>query len=423
MKTLLKVSLIVFLIANFSYSQDAWEVQNSNTEEWLHSVYFLDEDNGWVVGANGTILNTVNGGEIWTQQNSGTTKELLDVQFVNDSTGWVVGDSTILYTKDFGKNWNKYEQDYIGDIKSVFFVDQNHGWICGYGDYILKTDEEVFEYVYDWDPIAVEERNWQGVFFIDNRIGWFFDCVGICKTEDGGYTIVEEYDLPLCNSIFFLNSKLGWVGQGWQGMTMGGPLNGEIKFTGDSGAHWSTQNEYIYIRSIIFFDEQSGLALGVNGGGANVSAILLKTTNGGETWESQSILSIEGFRIVDFYFCDLNTGWIVGMDGLIMRTTTGGFSSIPIEENIGIKEFKLSQNYPNPFNPSTHIKITLPTSENVTIKVYNLLGEEITTVVNSKLSAGIHTYEFDGSNFASGVYLYRIKAGEWTDVKKMLLIK
>ena len=179
----------------------------------------------------------------------------------------------------------------------------------------------------------------------------------------------------------------------------------------------------LYIRSIIFFDEQSGLALGVNGGGANVSAILLKTTNGGETWESQSILSIEGFRIVDFYFCDLNTGWIVGMDGLIMRTTTGGFSSIPIEENIGIKEFKLSQNYPNPFNPSTHIKITLPTSENVTIKVYNLLGEEITTVVNSKLSAGIHTYEFDGSNFASGVYLYRIKAGEWTDVKKMLLIK
>jgi len=100
MKILLKVFLIVFLIANLSYSQDTWIVQESNTGEWLSGVYFLDENRGWVTGGNGTILNTLNGGDIWTQQNSGTSESLFDVKFINDTTGWVVGDEIILYTKD-----------------------------------------------------------------------------------------------------------------------------------------------------------------------------------------------------------------------------------------------------------------------------------------------------------------------------------
>jgi hypothetical protein len=85
--------------------------------------------------------------------------------------------------------------------------------------------------------------------------------------------------------------------------------------------------------------------------------------------------------------------------------------------------FELSQNYPNPFNPSTTMEFTLPKSEFVTLKVYNVLGEEIKTLVNNKLQAGNHTYEFDGSNLASGVYLYRIEAGEFQQVRKMVLIK
>jgi hypothetical protein len=87
------------------------------------------------------------------------------------------------------------------------------------------------------------------------------------------------------------------------------------------------------------------------------------------------------------------------------------------------KLYSLRQNYPNPFNPSTTIEFTLPTSEFVTLKIFNILGEEVTTLVNDKLQAGVHTYQFEGSNLASGVYMYRIEAGEYNKVMKMILLK
>jgi hypothetical protein len=93
------------------------------------------------------------------------------------------------------------------------------------------------------------------------------------------------------------------------------------------------------------------------------------------------------------------------------------------DKYVRLKEFKLYQNYPNPFNPLTTIKLTLPKSEFVTLKVYDILGEEVTTLITKKLRAGNHTYQFDGSNIASGVYLYKIAAGEYTDVKKMILLR
>jgi L-ascorbate metabolism protein UlaG (beta-lactamase superfamily) len=87
------------------------------------------------------------------------------------------------------------------------------------------------------------------------------------------------------------------------------------------------------------------------------------------------------------------------------------------------EKYSLYDNYPNPFNPSTKIEFTLPKSEFVELKVYTILGEEIATVVDGKLPAGYHTYEFNGSNLASSVYLYKIEAGEYQDVKKMILLK
>lgn len=87
------------------------------------------------------------------------------------------------------------------------------------------------------------------------------------------------------------------------------------------------------------------------------------------------------------------------------------------------KEFSLSQNYPNPFNPSTTIEFTLPKSEYVELKVYNILGKEISTLVSEKLNQGSHTYTFDGSNLASGIYYCQLTAGEYREVKKMILLR
>jgi hypothetical protein len=96
-----------------------------------------------------------------------------------------------------------------------------------------------------------------------------------------------------------------------------------------------------------------------------------------------------------------------------------------IDENqrFSIIDYYLLQNYPNPFNPSTSINFSLPQTEFTELKVYNILGKEISTLVSNKLNQGNHTYTFDGKNLASGVYYYEIVAGDYRDVKKMILLK
>ena len=85
--------------------------------------------------------------------------------------------------------------------------------------------------------------------------------------------------------------------------------------------------------------------------------------------------------------------------------------------------FNLSQNYPNPFNPSTTIKFQIANSEFTTLRVYNTLGKEVATLVSNKLNPGSHAYTFDGMNLASGVYYYQLVAGDYREVKKMILLR
>ncbi|MDZ4712689.1 MAG: T9SS type A sorting domain-containing protein [bacterium] len=86
-------------------------------------------------------------------------------------------------------------------------------------------------------------------------------------------------------------------------------------------------------------------------------------------------------------------------------------------------EYSLYQNYPNPFNPETNIKFDLPEDNFVTIKVYDILGKELFTLLNDFRNAGRYSINFNGSNFASGIYYYKIKAGEFESIKKMILLK
>ena len=86
-------------------------------------------------------------------------------------------------------------------------------------------------------------------------------------------------------------------------------------------------------------------------------------------------------------------------------------------------EFTLAQNYPNPFNPVTSIDFGLPENSEVTITVYNVLGQVVTELVNGELEAGFHKVVWSASNMASGVYFYRIAAGDFTATKRMVLMK
>ncbi len=86
-------------------------------------------------------------------------------------------------------------------------------------------------------------------------------------------------------------------------------------------------------------------------------------------------------------------------------------------------QFSLSQNYPNPFNPTTQITFTLPKASNVTLTVYNVLGQQIATLVNGKNEPGEHSVSWNALNIPSGVYFYRIVAGDFVQTKKMVLMK
>jgi len=109
-----------------------------------------------------------------------------------------------------------------------------------------------------------------------------------------------------------------------------------------------------------------------------------------------------------------------------LSKTSSAQGNKDFDEKIEIKipdSFELSQNYPNPFNPSTTISFAIPKSANVELSVYNVLGEKVAELVNGSLSAGYHSVTFDASYLTSGIYIYRISAGNNVSVKKMMLMK
>jgi endonuclease/exonuclease/phosphatase family metal-dependent hydrolase len=112
----------------------------------------------------------------------------------------------------------------------------------------------------------------------------------------------------------------------------------------------------------------------------------------------------------------------------VLTSFSIGVLGIDEGNNLHPEELKLFQNYPNPFNPSTNIRFSVPTeasdfSLETTLKVYDILGEEVTTLVNEQILAGNYEVNFDATNLSSGIYLYKIQAGKFSDVKKMILIR
>jgi len=150
--------------------------------------------------------------------------------------------------------------------------------------------------------------------------------------------------------------------------------------------------------------------------------LILHTTDGGITWTRQ----INGTKDVLYsvFFTDVNNGWAVANNGTILHTTNSGVSFVEEEQIDKMPtEFLLSYNYPNPFNPSTKIKYSVPQSSNVVIKVYDILGNEIETLVNEEKSAGSYELTWNAKGLSSGVYFYQLRAGSFVETKKMVLIK
>ncbi|MCH7963038.1 MAG: T9SS type A sorting domain-containing protein [Bacteroidetes bacterium] len=115
--------------------------------------------------------------------------------------------------------------------------------------------------------------------------------------------------------------------------------------------------------------------------------------------------------------------WFAGEGFTLLKGNTELVVDVEEIENDFITDFELNQNYPNPFNPTTTIKFQIPESSFITIKIYDVLGNEITTLINEEKPAGVYEVEFDASVYSSGVYFYNLQAGNFIDVKKMILLK
>lgn len=132
--------------------------------------------------------------------------------------------------------------------------------------------------------------------------------------------------------------------------------------------------------------------------------------------EDQTVFTFDINRNVRVNKKDTVEFMITDLNGLMMMKSF-------IFNYTGPKEFKLDQNYPNPFNPTTTIRYQLPADARVTLKVYDILGSEVATLVNEDQEAGYKEVKFYGSNYSSGMYIYRLTSGSFSSIKKMMLVK
>lgn len=411
---------ILILISCKVYPQ--WIQQNSGTGLALQDCDFINQNTGWVCGVGGVILKTTDGGNNWIQQTSGVTKILNGIDAVDENLLWCVGQwNTILKSTNGGVNWSAMRDGTTGTATflKVYFLNPNTGWMLK-ANYILRTtnggaafDSTNTIFTFLWD-----------IYFKDALTGVLCaDGARIMRSTDGGviWNLVPvplyQGEQPNFYRLSFINNLFGWtVGEGDNS-----GLGKLVYRTTNFGSSWDTisrvqypSNEFNY--SVFFTNINTGYCGGTSG-------YTYKTTNGGFNWLQQVVPS-NAFR-GDILFVNDTTGWSVGGGGHIYKTSNGGtYVGISPHSYITPKEFNLLQNYPNPFNPVTEIKFELPQNTFVTLVVYNAIGVEVVRLVNNEYrNAGRYSVSFDGSNLASGIYFYSINAGNFKDVKKMVLIK
>jgi len=215
---------------------------------------------------------------------------------------------------------------------------------------------------------------------------------------------------------------LGWI-LGEQRSNGVDPVFNAILKTTNGGSNWENQlplNSISGLKSLQFIDKNIGWTCG-NGG------LVYATSNGGQNWIKQENPTNQNLNSINFV--DYNTGWVCGSNGTILKTNSGIIPVGIITNNITAPQnFILSQNYPNPFNPITIIRYSIPSdvrgqTSDVKLIVYNNLGKEIMTLVNEKQNAGSYAVDFNGDGLPSGVYFYRLEAGELSETKRMILLK
>jgi photosystem II stability/assembly factor-like uncharacterized protein len=377
---LLILTLFVYPITNNVRAQDGWfEIQPyDSTFFQLFDLSFINKDTGWVSGwakyneGNRLVVGkTMNGGETWDTTLFVNSTGADMISFYDESYGFV-GEANIFRTFDGGKTWDKVFMGFGVSFNRIAFSDSLHIWSVGtYGTIVNSSDGgDTWQYLEN----NIEENRFGGLSVLDSLTVYTISNEHLIFTEDGGNTWIDQS--PLADSDSFLGIDA---------------LNKDVAVvTSSHGA-------------------------------------ILRTNDGGNTWEEQA--SKWSYSIIrSVQIIDENIAYAVSQDGRILKTITGGVTDIKSIDAPQPNNYYLSQNYPNPFNPSTTISYSVPVVETgynptVRIIIYDITGREVKRLVNTSQAKGSYEVEFNGDNFSSGIYYYKLSSGNFSQTRKMLLIK
>jgi len=417
-----KIILFLIIVGNL-FSQQGWFQQNSGTAQNISCIYFLDNNNGIAGCDGGIILRTTNGGLVWNTINLNYANPVLTVSmfspsiilagfankifrstnsglncdtafgigamkfsFISNSIGYAVYSytSNIIYkTTNSGLNWsNVGVVPTTSLIRSICFLNESTGfaggtfWSVGHPIYysiLLKSTSGGSSWDYKYSGLVGSYSAIYSISFGDNNNGMAVENTAaskIVKTTNGGNNWIAETTTGIVHSVECIASNFAWLCGD----------NGIIRYTTNFGSNWTSQNS-----------------------GTNV-------------------------QLNEIFFINQNTGWCVGNTGILLKTINGGISGLKRLNEAIPENFSLRQNYPNPFNPVTKIRFDIPSLVRggagvVVLKVYDILGREVATLVNEQLKPGTYEVEWNGSNFASGVYFYSLNAKNFIETKKLILSK
>jgi hypothetical protein len=404
----------------------AWYEQTTPVAGTLASVSAPTDNAVWAAGYTSStsgpplVVRTTNGGT-WTNAlgtGIGAAVPLFNIWGIDENTALVTGSTsaaTFVYkTTNGGANWTQVFTQTGGFMDGIVMKDANNGVM--YGDPVggrwslWKTTNGGT----NWDSTGMflaqagSEAGWNNSMAVVGNNLWFgTNNTKIYYSSNFGTNWVAQ---PTTGEVG-ANGTVVWFNSATNGM-MGGAT---LLTTTNAGTNW-----------VANAGTGTGNYVGITGIGSNWwtvrgTAIVGTSTNNGANWSTAYTTPAGTF----VHITTSRTG-----SGLLYATKSNGQVSKygvttginPIGGQIA-DNYSLSQNYPNPFNPSTNISFAIPQNGFVSLKVYNMLGKEVATLVNGNLNAGAHNYNFNASNLASGMYFYKLEAGNFTETKKMILVK
>lgn len=437
MKTLKQTAAIFFGLIIFSSAVSA---------QWVNrSIEFPDEVIAWsidsvdslnaIVSFSQFIYKTENGGESWEliSLNPDIYESAQDISMIDADNFWVGTDHGRIYKLTNASQIGTLQYNDTSKTKFINYIemfDLNNGIAMGDADQFsegipvfLKTTDGGLNWVSTTDTAIGGWSGdiWRRMDFVDENLGYFYESGNspqkLYKTTNGGLNWNETNFTKFPMILKFYDMNFGLIySPNFADSTK------EINRTTDGGLTWESftvsmtgwGNDIEFVRgdpSKVWFTDWLGLYF---------------SSDSGKTWTEEKLSDSE-LKGRDIVFTDDNSGWLICDNGKIYRTTNTetGVTALETEKVIG-SSYKLMQNYPNPFNPETTINYQLPFSSYVTLKVYDALGKEITTLVNEFKTAGEYQIKFRSSissGISSGVYFYRLKTNDFIEIKKMLLLK